>query len=94
MPSTHVRVRRRVGLVLLEVNPRCFNIYRSFSLSRSICQMLVTFSEVSFQRTVSRFKKRIREPFACVYVLHKMRNLGVSRCGRATTAKDVSLQKA
>ena len=40
--------------------------------SQTFCQMLVNFSGVIFQRTVSRFTKRIRKSFSRVYVLHKM----------------------
>ena len=38
---------------------------------RSICQMLVNFSGVEFQRTVSKFRKRKGKSLSCVHVFHK-----------------------
>ena len=75
MPSAHVRLPRLVGLGLLNSESTLFK-YSSFFFHvtfRSICQMLVNFCGAIFQRSVSRFKKGIRE--------------SVSRRGRATTAK-------
>ena len=42
--------------------------------SRSIRQMLVNFSGVQFQRTVSKFRKRKRKSLSCVHFLAKKQN--------------------
>ena len=73
MPSAHVRLPRLVGLGLLKSESTLFK-YSSFFFHvtfRSICQMLVNFCGAIFRRSVSRFKKRIRESLSCVYVLYR-----------------------
>ena len=54
-----------------------------------ICQMMAKFSGVKSERTVSKFRKRIRKFLRCACLLRKAGawNLDVLRCSRVTTAK-------
>ena len=47
------------------------------------------FPELNCNWAVSKFRKRKRKPLYCVHVLRKTRSQEVSRCCRATTARNV-----